>query len=421
LVLFGLESERVHVDTSGRDVGVVLVRLDPVEVVSVTDSESVVAVELDECGDNRVVTGHTFHTGYTVTRFQHGAVPPVGEVEGLLTLPGVDDGVIARHEGIALDDPDEFLTRVVEVQLDLVGGRSDGFTSSELEGIDQVFVGHLGELTTFISIEVDVVHVEGGCNQTSVGDTVADDVGVGGDLRSIVPAHVAEVVELEVDTHFVVLESDQREGQTRVAVEPELERDVEGVFRSTLLDFIRSVGGTGRAVGVAVFTSLDEGVDELGDVTNHLGITGLLTRFLGKFIPDVEPVTVLLIDTLSSDFDFNVFDDVVTGPVEPAELGSRTIRGLEGNLGESGLEVHTVDQITITLDGACDLLTEVGGSVERIFNGFHGKVGVTTVHHLEECDLGVTCEVNILGSVSYELHQTTTCHLCLYPSRRKKF
>jgi hypothetical protein len=301
-----------------------------------------------------------------------------------LALPGVDDGVIARHEGITLDNPDEFLTRVVEVQLDLVCSGSDGFTASELEGIDQVFVCNLGELTTFISIEVDVVNIEGGCNQTSVGDSVADYVGVGGVLGGIVPAHVSEVVELEVDTHFMVLESDQRQGQTRVTIEPELEGDVEGVFRCALLDFVRGVGCTGGAVGVAVFTSLNEGVNELGDVTNHLGITGLLTGFLGEFIPDVEPVAVLLIDTLTTDFNFDVFDKVVAGPVEPTELSSRTIRGLEGHLGEGGLEIHTVDQITVTLDGACHLLAEVGGSVERIFNGFHGEVGMTTVNNLED-------------------------------------
>jgi hypothetical protein len=29
--------------------------------------------------------------------------------------------------------------------------------------------------------------------------------------------------------------------------------------------------------------------------------------------------------------------------------------------------------------------------------------------------LGVAREVNVLGTVSYKLHQTTTSHLCLYP------
>jgi len=46
-VLLRLQSERVHVDTDGGDVGVVLERLDPVEVVAVANLEAVVAVELE--------------------------------------------------------------------------------------------------------------------------------------------------------------------------------------------------------------------------------------------------------------------------------------------------------------------------------------------------------------------------------------
>ena len=119
--MFRLEGKAVHVDTNRRDVGVVLVRLHPVEVVTVTDREAVVAVELEETSDGRVLTSHTLNTSHGVTRLEHRAVPPVREVERLLTLPWVDDVVIARHEGVALDNPDKLLTRVVEVELELVG------------------------------------------------------------------------------------------------------------------------------------------------------------------------------------------------------------------------------------------------------------------------------------------------------------
>jgi hypothetical protein len=125
LVLFRLESKAVNVDTNSRDVGVVLVRLDPVEVVAIADREAVVAVELEEGSDGGVLTSHAFNTSDGVTRLEYRAVPPVRVVEGLLSLPGVDDVVIAADERVALDNPDEFLTRVVEVQLDLVGTRSD--------------------------------------------------------------------------------------------------------------------------------------------------------------------------------------------------------------------------------------------------------------------------------------------------------
>ena len=156
----------------------------------------------------------------------------------------------------------------------------------------------------------------------------------------------------------------------------------------------------------------------MGDVTNHLGITGLLTRLLGEFIPDVEPLAVVLVDTLTTDFEFNGLNEVVTNPVEPAELSTRTVRALEGDLRESGLEVDTVDQVTVTLDGAGYTLAEARGTVERVLNGLHGEVGVTTVDNLEEGDLGVTSEVNILGAISDELHQATTCH-CISLAKKK--
>jgi hypothetical protein len=42
-----------------------------------------------------------------------------------------------------------------------------------------------------------------------------------------------------------------------------------------------------------------------------------------------------------------------------------------------------VDQITVTLDGAGDLLAEVGGAIEGVLDGLHGEVSVTTVYNLK--------------------------------------
>ena len=98
LVLLRLESKGVDVDTDGRDVGVVLVRLDLIEVAALTNGETIVTVELDEGSDDGVATGHTLNTGDGVARLEDRAVPPVREVEGLLTLPGVDDGISAVSE-----------------------------------------------------------------------------------------------------------------------------------------------------------------------------------------------------------------------------------------------------------------------------------------------------------------------------------
>jgi hypothetical protein len=39
---------------------------------------------------------------------------------------------------------------------------------------------------------------------------------------------------------------------------------------------------------------------------------------------------------------------------------------------------------------------------------------VTTVHHLEEGDLGVTGQVDVLGAIGHELHKSSThCKLIL--------
>ena len=98
----------------------------------------------------------------------------------------------------------------------------------------------------------------------------------------------------------------------------------------------------------------------------------------------------MLINALTTDLEFGGEDKVVANPVEPTELSTRAVRGQELNLGESGLEVHTIDQITITLNSYGDLLTKARRAIERIFNRFHGEVGVTTIYNLEESDLGIT-------------------------------
>ena len=230
---------------------------------------------------------------------------------------------------------------MVEVQLQLVGAGGDGLTARELQDIDQVLVGDLGELTTLIRVQVDVVHIQGGGGQTALTDTVADGVGVR--RVRVVPADVIERVELEIDADLVVLESNEREGKARVAAEPELEGDVERVHWCTAGDDLRREGLAAIAVIVARGAALVEEVREFRDVTNHLGVAGLLARLLRELIPDVEPVAILLIDALATDFNLDVFNDVVTNPVEPAELSTRAIRGLELYLRERGLEVHAVD------------------------------------------------------------------------------
>ena len=98
----------------------------------------------------------------------------------------------------------------------------------------------------------------------------------------------------------------------------------------------------------------------------------------------MEPVTIVLVNALATDLELYVRDQVVANPVEPAEHGARAVRGLELYLGQSGLQVDAVDQITVALDRARDLLAEVRGTIEGILNGLHREVRVATVHNLED-------------------------------------
>ncbi len=377
------ERERVDVDTDGRDVGVVLVRLDLVEVATLTDLEAVVAVELEERRDDGVLAGHALDASNGVTGLEDRAIPPVGEVERLLALPGVDDGVITGDIRVTLDNPDELLNGVVEVELDLVRGGRDRLRARELEDIDEVLVGDLGELAALIRVEVDVVDVEGGSDEALGVNAVTDRVRVG-EGGGVVPAEVAEVVELEVDTDLVVLERDEGERETRVAAEPELEGDVERVLRGAVADDLRGVGLTADTVRVAANTTLLDDVGELGNVTNHLGVTGLLAGLLGELIPDLEPLAVVLVNALATDLELDGLDEVVANPVEPAELRTRAVSARDDDGGEGRLEIHAVDEVTVALDRARHLLGEVGRAVEGVLDGLHREVGVTTVNELED-------------------------------------
>ena len=383
------QGKGVHVDTHGRHVGVVLVGLHLVEVAALAHGEPVVAVQLDQGRHYGVHARHALHAGHGVARLQGGAVPPIGVVERLLALPGVDHGVVAGHEGIALHHPDQLLARVVEVQLQLVGGAVDGLGTSVLQGLDQVLVAHLGELAALVRVQVDVVHVQRGGHQVRGVHAVADGVQVVGGVGGLVPHQVLQVVELQVDAHLVVLQGDQGQGQTRVAVEPELQGHVQGVLRGAAQQSRRHQGLTAGAVVVARVAALHHQVGQLGHVANHLGIAGLLARLLSELIPDLQPVTVVLVDALAANLQLNPVDEVVTDPVEPAELSTSTVGGLDGHGRQGGLQVNAVDQIAVALDRAGHLVTEARVAVERVLNGLHREVRVAAVHQLEKSNLGI--------------------------------
>ncbi len=330
LMLLGVEGKGVNVDTAASasrslsgDTGVVLVGLDKIEVRASALGEAVVTIE-EKLGSN---------DGVNIIR-----------IVRVITETSSSNG----------GNPDELLDGVVEVEADLGGRARNGLITSELELLDEVLVGGLGETTTLLSVEVDVVDVElsliHGINCTTRGNN-----------------KISFSAEGKVDLNLVVLEGDEGKGKTGVAAEPELERDIEGLL------------------SVIVRTSS----------ANHLVITSLLLLGDGKLVPDLHPVSVVLIDLLTTDLKLDILDKEVTETSTSSSVGTE-ING--------GLEVDTVDEITVAGDSAGDTVAEVRRAVEGLLDSLNGEVGVPAIDNLEEGNLGITSKIDILSAVSDELH-----------------
>ena len=381
----------------------VLVGLDVVEVAALTLRETVLAVELD-LGDRR----------------------GVAELGVRVAPRGVGHGVAVNIAGV-LDNPDNFLARVVKGELDLVGRGRDGFRARELELLNEILVGNLGEAAALLRVKVDVVNIERARDQALAGDIAENDLSRAG-VCSVNVDEVLEVLKLNIDLDLVVLEGNEGEREARVTVEPELKRDVEGLLRDAARDCRRPIvidlrskdavialagdlrvvaGEDGRiisinlrrariAAGVRVKTNTTIAVD-------HVEVGELLTRGERKLIPDVEPLTIVLINLLAANLNVNVVDEVLAKVGDPGEDAGATDDGTV-NRGERDLDVDTRDEIAVTGDRALDTLAEVANTVEGLLNGLHREVGMPTVELLKEGDLRVRREVDILGAIGDELH-----------------
>ena len=200
----------------------------------------------------------------------------------------------------------------------------------------------------------------------------------------------------------MVLESDQRQSKAGVSAEPEEEGDVQGGLRESLAggaNLAGATGGSARAVDVG-----ESGVTQVGklsSVANHLVVTSLLLRREGKLIPDVHPVTILAVNSLATDLDLNEGDQLLTGVVQPTGIDRPSAGGSHTlvNLGESNLDIGAVGKISISGDCAGHTATEIGLAIEGLLDGLHREVGVASVRHLPESNLGVSCKENVLCAV----------------------
>ena len=320
-----------------------------------------------------------------------------------------DVGSIKRRAvvdiGITLNDPDKLLDRVVEVELDLVGRRTNGLITSELKLFNEVLMGVLGHAPALIGVEEHVVDIERSGNQGLVVGSVELLVSVGGSDRANSPQALVDGANVEVDLDFVVLKSDQGKSKTGVTAEPELEGDVEGglgesVTRSANL--ARSVG-VARAVNISKLRVSD--VSQLSGVADHLVITALLFGGHGELAPDMHPVTVLAVNALTTDLNLNLRNQLLTGEIKPAGINAMG-RSLEtlADFGKGHLKVSAVSQVTIAADSAGNTPAKVSLAVESLFDRLHGKVGVPLVRDLPEGNLRITGKINVLCAIGDELH-----------------
>ena len=306
-----------------------------------------------------------------------------------------------------LDNPDKLLAWVVEVELDLVRGRTDRLITSELKLFDEVFVWVLGHAAALIGVKEDVVDVErSGNERLSVGGSHLLRVGAVWSKGTDGPEALINWAKVEVDLDFVVLESDEWKGETWVTAIPELEWHVEsGLWQGVAWSANLAWGITG-AWAIDVGESWVSDVSELSGLTDHGLVATLLLGGEAELVPDVHPVTILAIDALTTNLDFDLSNELLTWEIEPAGENTVTlgVGHLLVDLWKSHLKVSAVGEVTVARDCAGDTATEVGLSVECLFDRFNSEVSVSAVSNLPESDLGVSCEIDVLGAIGDKLH-----------------
>ena len=60
------------------------------------------------------------------------------------------------------------------------------------------------------------------------------------------------------------------------------------------------------------------------------------------------------------------------------------------NFRKSDLKISAVSKVTVAADGTSYTATEIGLSVESLFNSFTCEVGVSSVDNFEKCYLRIT-------------------------------
>ena len=360
LMLFWLERKRVRVDPWHWGGGVVDEWLDGVKVLTALFLEPVLAVE-DQLEGRQWTRSFFIELREADQRWRTrgtwgnrdvrvGDRRQVGRHRnrGVSKVPQLV-GVTSNTGGFS-GTPDQFLDWVVVGQSDLLGPRfRQGISTSVLNLLDQVFVTLLRESSTLFSVEVDVV------TPHLQGRKVGTEIGR----------------QVQVNSDFVVLQGNQWQGQSWVSVKEEDQWQVN-------LFVVHSR-------------------------RSHLTVVQLLGFVHVQFCVQSPPLLVVLVDSLTTDGQFDSGDRGFRDP--------RIFSLVEGLL-RGQFNVHVRDQITISGDRDGDATGVRGGTVDSLFDVFHRKVSVAFVNSLEESDFWVTSQVDILGAVGDELHETTGHIVC---------
>ena len=354
LMLFWLERKRVRVDPWHWGTRVVNKWLDLVKVLTGLFLESVLAVE-DQL-EGRQWTARVFiELRETIQGWRTRGRWRDRDVRFLnRSNIGSDNNWCTckvPHVGTDVSTPHQFLDWVIVRQSDLLGGATggQGVSASVLDLFDQVFVTLLRESSTFFSVEVDVVtpHLQGRKVGTEIGRQV------------------------QVNSDFVVLQSNQWQGQSWVSVK---EKDQ-------------------WQVNLFVVNSR----------RSHLTVVQLRGFVQVQFRVQSPPLLVVLVDSLTTD-----------GQFDSGDRGFRDPRIFSNSWCSIAcqFDVHVRDQITISGDRDGNAATSRGSTVDSLFDVFHREVSVAFVNRLEESDFWVTSQVDILGAVGDELHETTGHIVC---------
>lgn len=359
LMLFWLERKGVRVDPWHWGAGVVNEWLDLVKVLTVLFLESVLTVE-DQL-EGRQWTNEVFvellivrqnHLWGTRRRWGDEHVIVSGEYGDVRSDSNWCIGKVPQvGTGTDVSTPHQFLDWVIVRQSDLLGGvgRGQSISASVLDLFDQVFMTLLRESSTLFSVEVDVV-----TPHLQGGKVVTE---IGG--------------QVQVNSDFVVLQGNQWQGQSWVSVK---EKDQWQINCTRF------------------------------GARSHLTVVQLLGFVHVQFRVQSPPLLVVFVDSLTTDGQFSSRDGAFRDP---------RIRSSDSS-GSSGrqFKVHVRNQITISGDRDGDATGRRGSTVDSLFNVFHRKVSVAFVNSLEESDFWVTSQVDILGAVGDELHETTGHIVC---------